>query len=377
MLQFLEFPRGDQALAESGYMRRVDFLAEGLRARGCQVDRVHLPELKVPRRLALAKLLAWRQVRRVAADYDAIHAANALVASIAALAVRGTKTKLIFDVHGDVASESWLIWKHTHSCKCISTALQLSVADWIARRGADGFLVVSKPSRELYIRRGVPADRLLIARNGADLDLFTKQPLRGDDGIIRICYSGGFAAWQGIGNLLQACEILCGRGWPDRLRLRMIGFAPSTVGVRERFSQVLGERFEPADRVRRAELPVLFAESDLMVIPRTPHPAVAVAMPTKFGEYAAAGRGIIVVDVDETADLVRASGCGIVAGPGPAGLADAMAQAAVTPYGRIAEMGARGRELAEREFSSDAIAARYHRFLQRIVVGASNHGATG
>lgn len=367
VLQVLGAPREDPSGGWAAYMRRIDMLAEGLRVRGCQVDCVHVPELNAPKRPTLAKLLASKQLRQLAANYDVIHAANALAGAIAALGVRGMGVKLIYDVHGDSSSENWLNWRLNRKNSYISQALQMRIFDRIALRKADGFLVVSKPSYDFYVRRGVSPEKLIITRNGADMDVFKKLPFRGNDGILRVCYTGGFQGWQGIDNLVRACKLLHQRGWPDKLRLCVVGFRPENVHIRDELMMMLGDKFEPVDRVPFEEVPKLLAAADMMIIPRLPHFAVRVAMPTKFGEYLAGGRPVIVTDVDETAVLVRKNGCGIVAEANAESLADAMEQAAALPYETVVEMGAKARDLAEREFCWDSIAGDYYQFLKKIL----------
>ena len=259
------------------------------------------------------------------------------------------------------------LWRYTRQWRCIRQALIASAADRLARRRAGGLLVVSKPSYNLYLRRGVAPERLLLARNGADLNRFAKLPFRPDDGILRICYSGSFVPWQGIENLVQACKILLRRGWPERLRLRVIGFSSEDAEVRSTLSDLLGSRFEPLDRVPHAEVPRLFADVDMMLIPRVAHSALRVAMPTKFAEYLASGRPVIVSDVDETSEIVREAGLGLVAEPSPGGLADALECASDLPREAIVEMGSKAREVAEREFSWDKIAGDYYTFLKGLI----------
>ena len=360
-------PRDDLSGSWTAYSRRIEMLAEGLRARGCQVDFIHVPELNAPKRPTLAKLLACKHLRKLITGYDVVHAANADAGAIAALGVRGTGIKLIYDVHGDCASENWLNWGLTRKKSYISQALQMRILDRIALGRADGFLVVSKPSYDFYVSRGVSPEKLLITRNGADMDVFKKLPFRGDDGILRVCYTGGFQGWQGMDNLVRACRLLYQRGWPDNLRLCVVGFGPKNADVRNELTALLGDKFEPVDRVPYEDVPKLFAVADIMVIPRKPHFAVRVAMPTKFGEYLASGRPVIVTDVDETGELVRKNDCGIVAEAHADGLADALEQAAALPYETVVEMGAKARDLAEREFCWDSIAGRYYDFLKGLV----------
>ena len=367
MLQLLNAPRQDPSGVWGAYLLRVGMFAEGLRRRGCEVEQVHVCDLKSPARPVLAKLLGYKHLRHLAAGYDAIHAAGATPAAVAALAVRGTQVRLIYDVHGDAAMENWLMWQYTHQRSYIDQIFQQALMDLIAREKAHGLLVVSTPSYDRYIRCGISPQRLLLARNGADLHLFNALPFRPPDGVVRVCYSGSFVAWQGIRNLVRACRLLMQRGWPGSLRLRVIGFTSENASVREELSGVLGHRFEAVERVPYEEVPKVLTDADLMVIPRVPHPALRVAFPTKFGEYLACGRPVIVTDVDETADLVRRNGCGIVAEPNPSGLAAAFEQTAALPRQMILEMGARARDLAERDFSWDTIAGRYYEFLMGVL----------
>ena len=52
---------------------------------------------------------------------------------------------------------------------------------------------------------------------------------------------------------------------------------------------------------------------------------------TKFAEYAALGRPILVTDVDETANFVRNYRCGFVSDPHPANLAKTLSEASACP----------------------------------------------
>jgi glycosyltransferase involved in cell wall biosynthesis len=139
--------------------------------------------------------------------------------------------------------------------------------------------------------------------------------------------------------------------------------------LKDELASILGDKFEPVERVPYEEMPSQLAEADVMLIPRLAHPALRVAMPTKFGEYLASGRPVIVSNVDETADLVRQHGCGLVAEPNPEGWAEALEQAAALSHDAIRDMGAEARRLAEKEFCWDSISGRYYKFLRGIVHG--------
>jgi glycosyltransferase involved in cell wall biosynthesis len=91
-----------------------------------------------------------------------------------------------------------------------------------------------------------------------------------------------------------------------------------------------------------------------------------VAMPTKFAEYIALGKPVLVTDVDETARFVRRHDCGLVCEPSASGLAGAIAQAREMSREELSAMGRRGRRLAESTFSWEVICQKYHDFLLTI-----------
>jgi glycosyltransferase involved in cell wall biosynthesis len=104
----------------------------------------------------------------------------------------------------------------------------------------------------------------------------------------------------------------------------------------------------------------------ILVIPRIKHQAIRNAFPTKFAEYAAMGRPMMVNDVDETADFVRKYNCGFVSQPSPEAMADTMEKAARTHIRDLMEMGQRSRQMAEANFSWDTIGDEYANIVREI-----------
>jgi glycosyltransferase involved in cell wall biosynthesis len=174
-----------------------------------------------------------------------------------------------------------------------------------------------------------------------------------------VAYAGGFQVWQGIENLIRAGELLA----DGEVRLKIIGFRPGDAETKERIAARLGTRAELIDRAAREELVLHLASASVLIIPRPRHEAVHAAFPTKFGEYLALGKPVIVCDVDETASLVRKHRCGLVADPDPHSIAEVIAVASRLPREELERMGRNGRLLAEREFSWSQIGRRYAKLL--------------
>lgn len=105
----------------------------------------------------------------------------------------------------------------------------------------------------------------------------------------------------------------------------------------------------------------LLRRADMLVLP---------SYSENFGnvvlEAMAAGRPVIVTPEVGAADVVRASGAGMVVDGDAHSLGAAIASLSASPSRRD-EMGARGRAVAERELSWDSVAMRMESLYQRLV----------
>ncbi|GMV36214.1 MAG: hypothetical protein AMXMBFR61_07220 [Fimbriimonadales bacterium] len=341
--------------ADNAYLLRVRMLTEAVRAQGHEVSMLHLLDRGTMKPAVCRALLGSRFQAELQAA-DVIHAANCIAG---AAALRGTaqRTPVLYDVHGDAAAEARLEWSTKRSTYSASAMLTMPYLDRVARRGAKALLVVSQPSKDLYLRLGLPEERLFLVRNGVDLDLFSPSevPADGPEGERWVGYAGGTHCWQGLPHLLKEFSSL--RDSP--LRLRVIGFGAGDAPLKQEFQHKLGDRAELWDAMPRERMIELLRECHALVIPRLPHPAVRVAMPTKFGEYSALGRPVLVNDVDETADLVRQHRSGLVSDWRPGGLKATLEAVAKLPTSELQEMGLRARALAEQKFAWPVLRAEY------------------
>jgi glycosyltransferase involved in cell wall biosynthesis len=342
---------------ETAYSHRLSKLMAALGDHGIETDFVSLRE-HGPGRPILAQPLAFPFIRRRLAEADFIHAGGN-AGYTAGLLRAFPRARIVQDIHGDSVSEARLKWRERRDAVRGYWVAQAVIADAVTYRLGDFFTVVSERLRaKLIEERGIAAEQIGIVRNGVDLDLFRPRPVHRSEGFT-VGYAGGFQDWQGIENLVQAGELL----EDPSIRLRIVGFGPQNQELRARLRERLGDRVELVDRVPQRELVDQLASVDALIIPRPRHRAVEAAFPTKFSEYLAVGKPLIVCDVDETAALVRRHECGLVAQPTPRSIADTITIAARLPVEERAEMGERGRRLAEQDFSWDEIGRRYASLL--------------
>jgi glycosyltransferase involved in cell wall biosynthesis len=223
-------------------------------------------------------------------------------------------------------------------------------------------LTVSTPQTETLIRLGYPRDRISLIRNGVDLKFFRPLPF---DGVppFTFGYVGQFQVWQGTENLIEAFERIDG----PSIRMLVVGFTEKDGRVKDIFHDRFGPRVELVNRTDRNSIVELIKSVAILIIPRIAHQAIRHAFPTKFAEYAALGRPIVVNDVDETADFVRKYNCGFVSEPNPEAMAAVMSQAAQVPLETLEEMGKRARQMAEENFSWEMIGDEYAALIRRLI----------
>ncbi|MDB4368452.1 glycosyltransferase, partial [Mariniblastus sp.] len=232
---------------------------------------------------------------------------------------------------------------------------------FIEFRKSGKFLVVSRPMQNWLNKRckGSLNNSALI-RNGVDLNVFRPLPSSNHSKFI-VGYAGGFVGWQGVDNLVKAVSQTSNRN----IELHLIGLQASDRELASKFKSQLGDRLQLFDRMSQDDLVKTLANADVLAIPRQAHPALRVALPTKFAEYLAIGKPVIVSNVDETADLIHQYDCGLVAEPSIESWTTTLDNAAQLSLTEKTDMGARGRELAESEFAWNRIGENYAHWLHR------------
>jgi glycosyltransferase involved in cell wall biosynthesis len=257
--------------------------------------------------------------------------------------------------------EAQLKWADHRGLFSAYWVVQALIADSVANRFAEYYLAVSKPQRQRLVDDWrIPAHRIGLIRNGVDLAIFSQPEGRLSEKFT-VGYAGGFQPWQGHENLVRAFEILP----VGTARLKIIGFTQQHAAIKSRILHRLGDKVELVDRVPQTELVSQLGSTQALIIPRPSHRAVEVAFPTKFTEYLALGKPLIVCDVDETARLVRQHRCGLVSNPNPTDIAETIRAASNLTQDELNQMGQNARHLAEQEFSWNQIGRSYADLLTR------------
>jgi glycosyltransferase involved in cell wall biosynthesis len=338
----------------SAYTHRLEKLRRALQHEGIETGFLSLREQPF-RRPVLVHPLNLPFIRRRISNYDFIHAGGDAAFTTAFLP-RRSRPRVIFDVHGDSLSEARQALNSCRGWLAACRLVQAYTLNAISYKRPSYFLVVSDPSRSrLLSEKRIPGNRISIVRNGVDLDLFRPQPVA-PAGPFTVCYAGGFHAYQGIDNLVNAFALL---GEGGNIHLKIIGFTAEQTSLKQAIASRLGPKVQLMGRLPQKELISELSNTHVFVIPRMRNRAVEVALPTKFAEYLALAKPVIVSNVDETAGMVERHNCGLVSEPNPEALAETFRRASDLTQAELNQMGQNGRGLAEREFAWPIIGKRY------------------
>jgi glycosyltransferase involved in cell wall biosynthesis len=219
----------------------------------------------------------------------------------------------------------------------------------VCRRLAPDALVLHATSAQEAVdsQAKFPRASAAVIPNGVELPPCLEH--RKNSGHLRLLFLGRLDPKKGIENLLAACRTLAGRLDPPwKLVIAGSGSAAYTAGLEETVRNLgLRDQVRFVGEVRGQAKADLFAESDLAVFPsHTENFAMVVAEALSYGVPVIASKGTPWSGVE-------ARGCGLWVENDPATLSAAIERMSTMP---LPEMGRRGRQWMEAEFTWETVA---------------------
>lgn len=256
---------------------------------------------------------------------------------------------LVFDMHGFLVEERKLILGNKSRIRLYSSILLNSVIEKIAITTSLRVLCVSRSAMfHLNKEMKVKWDAMIYVPNGVDLTHF--KPLRQDHEMVLdlkrklnlenkfiFGYIGGLQKWQGVENFIKAAFLA------DH---RKMGFL--IVGGRDEW---IKKNVVKLRRVSRNLVPYYYSMCDVLVLPRPYNIVTEVASPTKFAEYLAMGKPLLVTNVGDPAIFTKRYRCGIVLPDNETStLLQGFHKFVELSESDIKKMGKNSRRCAEKEF---------------------------
>ncbi len=289
----------------------------------------------------LAARAAWRALRtsRVGPVDLVIHR-PAVYDFAAAHVARRLRAPLVLYLDAHVESERAFraesYWRglHTHSVRALG-------------RSAAAIATPSRPVAAYYIGLGIPADKIVILRNGISerhvrmgLEVTATHPPLRDGARCTVGFVGSLSPWHGVDLLLEAIRRLTGdahtRDTPRpaavrAFRLVIVGRGTEYDTLRAQAQAMgLGDTVEWRGALSHDDAVRAMGEFDIAVLPNT----LPTGAPMKLAEYAAMGRPIIAPDLPNIRDMFTEGTEIVLVRPGDAGaLAAAIRRLADNPPG--------------------------------------------
>lgn len=242
----------------------------------------------------------------------------------------------------------------------------LETLELAAYRAAAAVVVVTEGFRDDLVRRGVPADKVHVIPNGADLERFSgavgderaRTELGASPGEALVLYIGAHGISHGLEAVADAAAKLSG----EPVHFAFVGEGAAKDRLATRVGDLGLANVTILPGVLRDDVPRLLAAADICLVPLRDVPLFSSFIPSKMFEYLAASKAVIGSVRGEPARILEAAGAVVVEPENPAALADAVRDLAPDPA-RRAEMGRRGRAYVAEHFDRRKLAGRYRDVL--------------
>lgn len=230
--------------------------------------------------------------------------------------------------------------------------------------GAQGIIALSPLTIE-YLEReySLNATPFQLIPNGVDISRFQQKKDRGYNSMFEVIYLGGVDQVHNLEVLLKAAAVLKDRG-EDEIRIKIVGEGKE----RQRLMHLCRERnldnIQWEGPVSKSEVPDKLQEADTLFLTTS---KVLYGSENKLYEYLASGKPVIIATHGAHNDPVSEAECGISVDPeNPVEMAEAMIRFSSMGREKLAEMGAAGRKLAEKSYSTDSMAGKLINLIHSI-----------
>lgn len=311
--------------------------------------------------------------RAVAVEADVIFASSTplTIALPAVYAARRKRIPMIFEVRD--------LWP---DLPIAVGALRSPMARWLARRletfaysNSERVIALSPGMAAGVARRGYPADRIAIVPNGADLELFRRDGVRGrefrrqlgiaDDRIV-IGYAGTFGR---INRVAYLVELAAAMRLEERAVFVLIGEGHDRDQI-DRLARdlgVLNRNLFILPGVTKSAMPAVLSGLDIATSLFLPIPEMEANSANKFFDALAAGCCVAINYGGWQAQILEESEAGIRLAADPAEAALQLTSLVRQPD-RLRRYGSNARMLAVEKFSRDELAMRVEAVIAEVAL---------
>lgn len=238
-------------------------------------------------------------------------------------------------------------------------------------RQATRVVTVTEAFRRNLIERGVPENKVVTIRNGADVEFWktkkaskTLQRKLGIEGCFVVLYIGAHGISHALGRILDAAGYL--QGFAD-IRFIFVGEGAEKAQLVKNAEDIGLRNVRFLDPVDKEGVREFYALSDVCLVPLRDIPLFDTFIPSKMFEIMAMGRPIIGSVRGESADILEQSGSALVVPPEDS---KTISESILTLYNdrdRAQEMGRNGRRFIVANYSRRSLAASYLEVMESAI----------
>ncbi|MDD4254301.1 MAG: glycosyltransferase family 4 protein [Methanofollis sp.] len=317
--------------------------------------------------------------------YDVIYTRNSFFGVLGDLfSGRIHGTPIICEVNGFFGDEIRLI-DDNHSSSGIAAWMNrtlCTVSEQYLLKRADAIIAVTAGiKRHLVEEYGVDEKKITVIENGANTGIFrpgdqeeARKKLGLDLSARYICFTGNFAPWQGLPDLVRAIPLI--RDTCPAARFLLVG-----DGVMREQCTTLAEELGVRDRIHFTgrvayeSVPDYVTASDVCVAPfiRDRNDKIGLS-PLKVYEYMGCGKPVVASDIAGVRELLDLSGGGIPVRPeNPQAIASAVTMLLADREKRT-QMGRAGCEYVRKNNSWEVVARKVGDVCSEVVSRRSRNG---
>jgi glycosyltransferase involved in cell wall biosynthesis len=352
----------------NSYNQRIFNNEKHCRKLGADTSLLFLWDLLFPSP-ALLQVLNIPFVLRYLRQFDVIIAEAAGSAYFVALAkpLLRNDVVLVYDVHNDALAECRLMRKGRFDLAGYFIEFEMRLLEYVGFNGIDYFSVASPGLKQRLLSRNriIRDEYVEVVLNGVNLESFGSQEESVNSSCengFTVTYAGTYVKYQGIENLIKAAEILHN----EDIHFKFLGFRKEDLAIKKEILSRLKEKATLFDWLPKDELLSELRKSDILIIPSMTGCNRAI-FPSKFAEFLAVVKPVIVTRIDETASIVVRFDCGFVCEPTAESIAETILKAMGMSKETLQLKGFNGRRFAETHLDMNLICKKYLQFLERLL----------
>jgi glycosyltransferase involved in cell wall biosynthesis len=243
------------------------------------------------------------------------------------------------------------------------------VCDWVYKR-VDQVVVLSPGFKRLLLERGVPERKIDVIYNWCAEDMVcapgAERPANFPDASrFRILFAGNMGKAQSLEAVITAAEQLQTRA--PELMFVFLGGGVEVARLQEMAARKGLDNVTFLPGVPMADVGAYLAHADALLVHLKKDPLFTITIPSKTQAYMAAGKPLLMAVDGDAADLVRASGCGVVSeSENPDSLAEAALALMRLSAQEREEMGRKGQDYYQQELSLRVGVERFGAHFRRL-----------